>query len=55
MYTTKHIYITNHKSIAIYHKPHLYITNDQICPKSTIYYKPHVQKYILFQVHKFNT
>jgi len=40
-----YIYITNHKSTPICHKPHLYITNDQICPKSTIYYKPHVQKY----------
>jgi len=50
-----YIYITNHKSTSICHKPHLYITNDQICPKSTIYYKPHVQKYTLFQVHKFNT
>ena len=47
--------MTNHKSTPICHKPHLYITNDQICPKSTIYYKPHVQKYTLFQVHKFNT
>ena len=49
-----YIYITNHKSTPICHKPHLYITNDQICPKSTIYYKPHVQKYTLFQIHKFN-
>ena len=49
-----YIYI-NHKSTVIYHKPHLYITNDQICMKSTIYYKSHIQKYTLFQVHKFNT
>ena len=50
----EYIYI-NHKSTVIYHKPHLYITNDQICMKSTIYYKSRVQKYTLFQAHKFNT
>jgi hypothetical protein len=33
----------------------IYIIKDQICTKFRIYYKPHVQKYILFQVHKFNT
>ena len=37
-----HIYNRNHNSTAINYKPHLYITNDQICPKSTIYYKPQV-------------
>ena len=49
----------------IYHKPQInsnisqtifiYITNNQICKKFKIYYKPHVQQYTLFQVHKFNT
>ena len=51
--------------IYIYHNPKInnnisqttfiYITNDQIYTKFKIYYKPHVQEYILFQVHKFNT
>ena len=47
-----YIYNRNHNSIAINYKPHLYITNDQICPKSTIYYKPQVHSP---QVHKFDT
>ena len=51
--------------LYIYHNPKInsnisqttfiYITNDQIYTKFKIYYKPHVQEYILFQVHKFNT
>jgi hypothetical protein len=60
--TNKAYIYTNHKSTSISQKSHLYMTNDTsksvtkyLRNPQYITYKPHIQKYTLFQVHKCNT